>query len=58
LLTEKDREELAAAALEESKMAFERAESEADPSLEDTFRHTFASLPPVLERQLQRRKRS
>ena len=58
LPTEKDREELAAAALEESKKAFERAESEADPSLEDTFRHTFASLPPLLERQLRRRKRS
>jgi len=31
---------------------------EKDPSLEDTFRYTFASLPPVLERQLKRRKSS
>ena len=58
LLTEKDLEELAAGARKETKKAFERAEGEADPSLEDTFRYTFASLPPVLERQLQRRRRS
>jgi pyruvate dehydrogenase E1 component alpha subunit len=56
LLTEEDREELAAAVLEESKRAFEKAEGETDPSLEDTFRYTFATLPPILERQLQRRK--
>jgi pyruvate dehydrogenase E1 component alpha subunit len=58
LLSSKDREELGAEVLEESRKAFERAEGQADPSLEDTFRYTFASLPPVLERQLQRRKRS
>jgi pyruvate dehydrogenase E1 component alpha subunit len=58
LLTKEHREELAAAVLDESKKAFERVEREADPSLEDTFRYTFASLPPVLERQLQLRKRS
>jgi pyruvate dehydrogenase E1 component alpha subunit len=57
MLAEKARAELAEQSLEEAKKAFERAESEADPSLEDTFRYTFASLPPVLERQLQRRKR-
>jgi pyruvate dehydrogenase E1 component alpha subunit len=56
LLAEAQRPELAQAALEEAKRAFERAEEEADPSLEDTYRYTFASLPPVLERQLQRRK--
>ena len=58
LLTEKDREELAAAAQDEAKKAFGRAENEADPSLEDTFRYTFASMPPLLERQLKRRQRS
>jgi pyruvate dehydrogenase E1 component alpha subunit len=58
LLAEKDPEELAAGALREAKKAFERAESETDPSLEDTFRYTFASLPPILERQLQHRRRS
>jgi pyruvate dehydrogenase E1 component alpha subunit len=58
LLSEKDREQLTAAALEEAKKAFVQAEKEAVPSLEDTFRYTFASLPPVLKRQLQRRKPS
>jgi len=58
LLSEKDREDLAAETLEESRKAFEQAEREVDPSLEDTFRYTFASLPPVLERQLERRKSS
>jgi pyruvate dehydrogenase E1 component alpha subunit len=57
LLTERDREELAAEVLAEAKQAFARAESEADPSLEDTYRYTFAALPPVLERQLRRRTR-
>jgi pyruvate dehydrogenase E1 component alpha subunit len=56
LITEKDRDEMAGAALEEAKRAFERAEDEAVPSLEDTYRYTFASMPPVLERQLKRRK--
>ena len=58
LLSDGQREQLAAGALEEAKEAFERAEKEADPCLEDTFRYTFASLPPVLERQLERRRSS
>ncbi|UCF97973.1 MAG: pyruvate dehydrogenase (acetyl-transferring) E1 component subunit alpha [Spirochaetaceae bacterium] len=55
LLDQTDREDLLAAALTEAKLAFERVESEPDPSLEETFRYTFATLPPILERQLQRR---
>ena len=58
LLSEKQREQLTAEVLEESREAFARAEGQADPILEDTFRYTFASLPPVLERQLERRKRA
>jgi pyruvate dehydrogenase E1 component alpha subunit len=58
LLSDKDREQLITEVLEESKRAFEHAENEADPSLEDTFRYTYASLPPLLERQLLRRKGS
>jgi pyruvate dehydrogenase E1 component alpha subunit len=58
LLSREDRARMESSALEEAKKAFERAESEAAPSLEDTFRYTFASLPPVLERQLQRRRQS
>jgi pyruvate dehydrogenase E1 component alpha subunit len=58
LLTQKDLEELAEEALAEAKKAFEQAEGEPDLSIEDTFRYTFSSTPPLLERQLQRRKRS
>jgi pyruvate dehydrogenase E1 component alpha subunit len=58
VLTEKDRDEMAAATLEEAKRAFERAESESAPTLEETYRYTYATMPPVLERQLKRRKRS
>jgi pyruvate dehydrogenase E1 component alpha subunit len=56
LLTPQSRQELVASSLQEVKEAFRRAESEEDPSLEDTFRYTFASLPPVLKRQLQQRQ--
>jgi pyruvate dehydrogenase E1 component alpha subunit len=58
LLSEKDRERLAASALDEAKKAFVQVEKEAVPSLEDTFCYTCASLPSVLKRQLQRRKLS
>jgi pyruvate dehydrogenase E1 component alpha subunit len=58
LLGEAERQEMEDSALAEAKKAFERAESEPDPTLEDTFRYTFASLPPVLERQLRRRRRA
>ncbi|MBN2552467.1 MAG: thiamine pyrophosphate-dependent dehydrogenase E1 component subunit alpha [Spirochaetales bacterium] len=56
LLGEGETEELRSACLSEARKAFERVESEPDPSLEDTFRYTFASLPPVLARQLDRRR--
>ena len=58
LLSEKEREQLSVEVLEESREAFARAEREADPSLDDIFRYTFATVPPVLERQLGRRKRA
>ena len=55
LLADTDQEQMSSAALAEARKAFERAEQEPDLSLEDTFRYTFSSLPPLLERQLQRR---
>ena len=58
LLSETETGTLKEQAAAQAKKAFERTESEPDPSLEDTFGYTFSALPPVLERQLQRRKRA
>jgi pyruvate dehydrogenase E1 component alpha subunit len=58
LLADTDQEQMNSTALDEAKKAFERAETEPNLSLEDTFRYTFSSLPPLLERQLQRRAKA
>jgi pyruvate dehydrogenase E1 component alpha subunit len=58
LLNATDRGTLKEQALVEAKIAFEHTESEPDPSIDDTFHYTFASLPQVLERQLRRRKQA
>jgi pyruvate dehydrogenase E1 component alpha subunit len=58
LLNETDVEAVKEQTLAQAKKAFERTESEPDPSLDDTFGYTFSTLPPVLERQLQRRKQA
>jgi pyruvate dehydrogenase E1 component alpha subunit len=55
LLDETGLARLKADVLASAREAFEEAEREPDPTLEETFRHTFYSLPPVLERQLGRR---
>ena len=36
--------------------SFEEAEASGDPTLEDTFRHQFQDMPPLLREQMQRRK--
>ncbi len=54
-------EELAAVAREcqaEVRRAFEEAERQEDPSLEDGYVHLFQTMPPVLAAQMERRRRT
>ncbi len=55
LLDEAELSRLKADALRSARKAFEETEREPDPTLEETFRHIFRILPPVLERQLKGR---
>jgi pyruvate dehydrogenase E1 component alpha subunit len=55
LLAEPDVPRIQDEALAEARRAFEEAERTPDPTLEDSFRHTFAAMPAVLQKQLDRR---
>jgi pyruvate dehydrogenase E1 component alpha subunit len=58
LLAEEDCPRIREEALAEARRAFEEAERTPDPTLEDSFRHTFATMPPVLSKQLERRNQA
>jgi pyruvate dehydrogenase E1 component alpha subunit len=58
LLSEEDRHRIQEQAMEEARRTFEETERTPDPTREDTFLHTFATLPPLLQVQLERRNHS
>jgi pyruvate dehydrogenase E1 component alpha subunit len=56
LITEEEVAGLAEKSMAEARRAFEEAEKQEDPSLEDGFVHLFQSMPPALAAQMERRR--
>jgi len=56
LLVQSDIDRIRNETLQEAREAFERVEQEQEPHLEDTFRHTFHTMPRALQQQLERRR--
>ena len=56
LISEKQIEKLKQDAKKQAHAAFEEADNFQKESLDNTFRYTFKTLPPILEEQLERRR--
>jgi pyruvate dehydrogenase E1 component alpha subunit len=56
LITDEEIAKLRESSLACAQSAFEEVEQAEDTTLEDTFSHLFAEMPPIMEAQLERRK--
>jgi pyruvate dehydrogenase E1 component alpha subunit len=56
LITEEEVSGLAEKSMMEARRAFEEAERQEEPSLEDGFVHLFQTMPPALAAQMERRR--